>query len=443
MISPVSLANMEYALYGNTAGLGSTVAPSMMNNYCASSSYLNSYPGLTNSYASPYSMYADPYAGMYANPASLYAQQQGTTQQASQSDVDKVANFYNKSSQVEETLIGAAAGGAAFGLINNPRLIAHPYNSIKSLGKVKEMFKGVKVEGSNAYKLWNNPETNELMREAYGTMHKIESRNMKKLGLFRQSYTQNPKDYEALKPYIEKLKSAINSGDAKGVEDAVAHLKAGYTNNGPISKGLGAIKRFFGGTTKPNTAAEALKNATVLKETQAEIASKVGKTTFKNALKRGGGVKGGLFFMGIELLMGIPNIKEAFSKDKKTGWKQIGQTTVKGAGSAIGWAAGEALGTWGAAKICAAAGTAIAPGVGTAIGAVIGLIGGSIGCWLAGKGTKALVGQDVGEKVKLEKMKQTPEGQVQLLQLTASQKNIPLDVQQAMMNMASQYGMVA
>ena len=95
-------------------------------------------------------------------------------------------------------MIGAAVGGAAFGLVNNPRLIAHPYNTTKSLDKIKEIFKDVKVEGTNANKLWKNPETNALMRDAYNAVHKVEARNMKKLGLFRQSYVKNPEDYKAL-----------------------------------------------------------------------------------------------------------------------------------------------------------------------------------------------------------------------------------------------------
>ena len=147
--------------------------------------------------------------------------------------------------------------------------------------------------------------------------------------------------------------------------------------------------------------------------------------------------------MAIDLILGLGNIKEAFSKDNKTGMKQVGQTLVKGAGSAAGWAAGEALGVWASAALCAKIGTAISPGLGTAIGGVLGMVGGGIGMWLTGKLTKAAVGQDVAEKVKLDKMKQTPEGQVELLKLTAQQKNIPLDVQQSMQNVISQYSTAA
>ena len=206
-----------------------------------------------------------------------------------------------------------------------------------------------------------------------------------------------------------------------------------------------------GKPAKPRTVEAALKDTNAIAEkskalmekTEIFAKGKTGAQSFKTILKRGGGVKGGLLMMGLELLMSLGNIKEAFSKDNKTGFTQVGQTLVKGAGSAAGWAVGEAAGVWAATKICAAVGTAIAPGVGTAIGAVLGLVGGSIGCWLMGKCTKALVGQDVGEKVKIEKMKQTPEGQAQLLQLTMQQKDIPADVQQSMQNVAMRYATAA
>ena len=289
--------------------------------------------------------------------------------------------------------------------------------------------------------LWN--ENNGLMRKAYSALNKVDARNHTKLGLFRESYIKNPQEYEALKPVIEELKTAMNAGNAEGVAEATAKLNVAYTNDGFLSKLGGKIKGIFGGKAKPRTVEEALKDTEAINAAKSEILSNGGKMTFGEALKRGGGIKSGLFFMAIEVLMSLGNIKEAFSKDNKTGMTQIGQTLVKGAGSAAGWAIGEAAGVWASTKICAAIGTAISPGLGTAIGGVLGLIGGSIGCWATGKLTKWLVGQDVGEKVKIEKMKQTPEGQVQLLQLTAQQKNIPLDVQQSMQNVVAQYSQAA
>ena len=104
--------------------------------------------------------------------------------------------------------------------------------------------------------------------------------------------------------------------------------------------------------------------------------------------------------------MDFGKIKSAFSKDSSTGVKQLGQTSVKAAGSIIGWTVGEAVGAAAGAKIGAAVGTTFCPGLGTAIGAVAGLVGGSIGTWAMGKLTKKLVGEDVGSKVEVEKMKQ-------------------------------------
>lgn len=443
-----SLSNMEYMLYGNTPSFGSTAAPSMINGYMTPSAYMNPY--YNNAMYNPaynQSIYDSNYM---QTPAAQAAPQ------VSQQDINKMADFYAKNSEPSETLAGAAIGGALFGVVNNPRLIVHPLNSFRSLKATEEIFKGVKESGTAINKLWN--ESNELMREAYFRINKIEARNNTKLGLFRKGYVsrKNPelarKEYETLKPIIEELKTLMNAGPGNEtkIAELTAKLKVGYTNDGPLSKVGGWFKKLIGKTPKANTVEEALKDTTAINKAQADILAKSGKdlvgkgwTKFAHALKRGGGVTGGLFFMGMEFLMGLGNIKEAFSKDKKTGMTQVGQTLIKGAGSAAGWAIGEAAGVMAATKICAAAGTAIAPGLGTAIGGIIGLVGGSIGCWLAGKITKKIVGQDVGEKVRLEKMKQTPEGHVQLLQLTAQQKNIPADVQQSMMNVYNQYASAA
>ena len=144
--------------------------------------------------------------------------------------------------------------------------------------------------------------------------------------------------------------------------------------------------------------------------------------------------------------MDFGKIRSAFSKDSTTGVKQLGQTSVKAAGSIIGWTVGEAVGAAAGAKIGAAVGTAFCPGLGTAIGAVAGLVGGSIGTWAMGKLTHKIVGEDVGSKVEVQKMKKTAQGQQQLLQLTLAQaqedkKNNKLDpkVAQALNNVYQVY----
>jgi len=450
MTSVQALSNMEYRLYGNTPCFGNSAVPSMMNGYCAQiSPYTSAYP---------YGMYNNGYPSIYDSYLQNAYQQgnqgQGRTQNtptANQSDVDKVANFYNEKSQDSQSLLGAVAGGAVFvGATSNPRLIAHPINSIMSLKNTGAMFADIKSSSETALKaLWNNPETNEVVRKAYSAMHKVESRNFWKIGAFRKRWSTD--DYNNLKGIMDQaLRDIKGKSPEKAKEilsEATAKLEQAYVNDGWLGGRVGnlidKIRVHFGGKAKSRTVTDALGNKEAIKTAAEQLVKTNGEIGYIDALKRGGGIKNGLFFMGIEVLMGLGNIKEAFSKDNSTGMKQIGQTLVKGAGSAAGWALGEAAGVWASAKICAAIGTAVAPGVGTVVGGLLGVIGGSIGCWLTGKLTHALVGQDVGEKVKLEKMKQTPEGQVQLLQLTMQQKNIPADVQQSMQNIAMQYSAAA
>ena len=152
-----ALTNMEYMLYGFTPNYGNMAVPSMVNNYCASSAYTNPYYannygyGYNNIYGNGYnSIYGNGYGNYAAAPynqtaQNLYAQAGSQAAgMASQSDIDKIADFYSKNSQPSESLAGAAVGGAAFGLISNPRLIAHPINSVISLGETEAVFKGIK-----------------------------------------------------------------------------------------------------------------------------------------------------------------------------------------------------------------------------------------------------------------------------------------------------------
>ena len=436
-----SLTNMEYMLYGNTPSFGSLAAPSIVNGYCINSAYMNPY-------YSPYNMYGtyDPYLQSYQQYGDIFTEaeqggngtQQGTL--ASENDINKIADFYSKNSAPSENMLGAATGGAVFGVMNNPRLIAHPINSYLASDGIKEMFADVKKSGTELNKLWTNPETNDLMREAYFRMHKVEARQYSKLGLFRKQFSES--DYKTLKGIMDK---ALKSGDPKKIEEATAILEHAYVNDGWISKPIGQlcdkVRAFRGKPVKPRTVGNAIADSKGIAEKLTRIEGLRGSAKFASTLKRGGGLKGGALMMAMEFIMSAGNIKAAFSKDNKTGMTQVGQTFVKGLGNTAGWVVGEAAGVWAATKICAAVGTAISPGLGTAIGGVLGLIGGSIGCWLAGKATKSIVGQDVGEKVTIENMKKTPEGHVQLLGLTLQQKDIPQDVQQSINNIATAYNL--
>ena len=62
-----------------------------------------------------------------------------------------------------ESLLGAAWGGVTFGLMNNPRFVAHPINTFKAFSGVKEMFSPVLQEGHKLNKLWTDPKTNSII----------------------------------------------------------------------------------------------------------------------------------------------------------------------------------------------------------------------------------------------------------------------------------------
>ena len=218
------------------------------------------------------------------------------------------------------------------------------------------------------------------------------------------------------------------------------------------------------GLQKPMTSLRKLINESQYKPVKEmankNIAEYGKKLSFLKSVKKGCSIKSGLFFALMEIGMGIPNIIEAFGtqnmssqeraasglgnkKYDNAGWKQLGQTLVKSIGNAAGWGIGEGIGAWAGAKLGAWAGTAIAPGVGTAIGAVLGLVGGSLGMWLMGKVTHKLAGQDIAEKIKIDKMKATPQGQQELLQLTMQQaqddKKLDSRTAQAIQNVYSVY----
>ena len=438
MISSInSLQNMEYMLYGGTLGANPN-CPSFVNGYKAADSwnYMNPYQGFN---------YANPYQGLSFGNSIYNTQQAANTQPTignqvgfgSAADMETLADYYVKSSAPSESLGGAAIGGAAFALINNTRFIAHPYNSLSTIGNVEKMFAEVRKDGTALNKLWNNPETHKIMTDAYHKMHKLEGGANSRLGLFKSRIDENT--YKALKSEME---AALKSGDKKAIATVTEKIrvataaKTGWLPtkfNKLINKPATTVANKLADTNAISTAVNK-KLTTTAPQTIAESV----KHSFKNQ-----GVKGGLFFGALEFLMDAGKIKSAFNQDSATGCKQLGQTTVKAAGSIVGWTVGEGVGAWAGAKLGAWAGTAICPGVGTAIGAVAGLVGGSIGCALLGKITHALVGDDVGTKAEAKKLTKTPEGQVQLLQLTAQQaqedKHLDPKVKQALNNVVSQY----
>lgn len=445
-----SLANMEWMLYGNTPAYGNLSAPSIVNNYCTGmNNSMYGYP-YTNSYMNPY-MNQNIY-GAY-NPTfgqsvtSPYTQQNTNTQEnsvftgLSAQEQNALVKDYTKSMAPSESLMGATAGAVGFSLLFHPRTIVHPINTYKSFAKTKEIFKGITEPGTKLAEAWAKPEYNEVLRDAYAAMNRIDARSLKGKGLHIRRAPFESGEYEALQNIMKKAVENFDPAKPETVKElleATESLNRANVKNGLLPRGWNKVKNLVRGTdnklpsalesamTKPaEDAGKAAKgllgrllNNSSTEKATAETLSKGSKTYLQTLKTSGGGIAGAIFFLGMEYVLGAGKIKDAFNKDSKTGWAQLGQTTVNGIGSAAGWAAGEALGTWGCAKLLAKAGTKIKPGLGTAIGAIAGMVVGSIGCWFTGKITHKIVGQDVADKVQAENMLATTDGQVQLLQNT-------------------------
>ena len=446
MVSPInSLTNMEYMLYGGASGVNPN-CPSFSNGYMANRNSWNyQMPFGYNNQSIWNNQYGQNYD--YGNVGGASATT-SNTQQASQTgfgasarDMDTLGKYYLKGMEPSESLLGAAGGGAAFALVNNTRFIAHPFASLSSLGAVEKMFAGVKDKKSALGKLWNNPETNAVVRDAYHKMHKLEGASKWRFApLFKKRLDKTI--YDALK---KEMETALKTGNKEQIAKATEKIRvATGSKTGVIPQAW----RSLIGKTNPDIAK--MTTDTAVKSAVDKKLAEKAVSGYGEAIKKGfksQGIKGGGFFAAMEFLMDFGKIRTAFSKDSSTGVKQLGQTSVKAAGSIIGWTVGEAVGAAAGAKIGAAVGTAFCPGLGTAIGAVAGLVGGSIGTWAMGKLTKKLVGEDVGSKVEVEKMKKTAQGQAQLLQLTAQQaqddKKLDPKVAQALQNVISSYNAVA
>ncbi len=445
MVSPInSLANMEYMLYGGASGVNPN-CPSFSNGYMANNTSWN--------YQTPFgynnqSIWNNQYDQNYGLGNVGGASTTSDAQQASQTgfgassrDIDTLGKYYLKGMEPSESLLGAAGGGAAFALVNNTRFIAHPFASLSSLGAVEKMFAGVKDKKSDLGKLWNNPETNAVVRDAYHKMHKLEGASKWRFApLFKKRLDKTT--YDALK---KEMETALKSGNKEQIAKVTEKIRVATSSKTGV---IPQAWRSLIGKTNPDIAK--MTTDTAVKSAVDKKLAEKAVTGYGEAIKKGfksQGIKGGGFFAAMEFLMDFGKIKSAFSKDNKTGAKQLGQTSVKAAGSIVGWTVGEAVGAAAGAKIGAAVGTTFCPGLGTAIGAVAGLVGGSIGTWAMGKLTKKLVGEDVGSKLEVDNMKKTAQGQAQLLQLTAQQaqddKKLDPKVAQALQNVISSYNAVA
>ena len=458
-----SLMNMEYMLYGGRSGLNVN-CPSYANGYLASNAV--NYP-----YYNGLGYYNPTFKGGYNQDIFTASNSTGSTNnggsltQAAASnpqfkglsdDLNAVADYYIKSSVPSESLKGAATGGLTFAAIQNPRVLVHPYNSIMATFSkdLNKMFADIRVDKSPLNLLYMDKKGGyEIVSEAYFRMHKMESlMNHSKLGLFRKSLKNVPGGEAQYKEIKEGLKIALEKGDAKAIAmwtEKAKRLTNAFTGFIPTGmKKLGIDKPF---AWLRKTFINPTHYQEIAGVVEKNVAESGAKTTLGKSLTHSCGIGNGLFFAAFEFLNDFlfeKKIQKAFDKDNTTGWTQVGQTAVKGVGSAVGWAVGEGIGAWAGGKLGMIAGaklgTVISPGVGTVIGAVAGLVGGSIGCWLMGKVTHSIIGDDVATKAEADKLKQTAQGQKQLLEITAMRaqddKKLDQRTAQAITNVAQFYG---
>lgn len=445
-ISP--LIQAEMMLYGGASGLNPN-CPSYANGYFAKNLYNNvMYPYGNNVFNPIFQGYNQNPNSYYRgiNPAVNTQQAAGVGFGATKADLDVLGDYYLKGLSPSETIAGAAFGGAMFKLMEHPRIAVHWINSAKATKSTDAIFADIKKEGTKLFDLWRNPETTEILQEAYARTHKLEAIKESKLGLFRKTISADSAQYKELLKEMQEALAFAGPQEEKLKKIAIATEKIkkatnAYTGHIPtllrkigLQKPMTALRKHINSKQYMGVEEAALKNL-------AENSSKAG---ILKCLKKSCGWKSALFFAGIELLTGLGNIKEAFSQDSGTGMTQLGQTVVKGIGSAFGWSVGEGIGIWGGAKLGMKLGTKVSPGLGTMIGAIAGMVGGSVGMMLMGRVTHAVVGQDTGEKVKLANMKKTPEGQQQLLSMTLEQakkdKNLDAKTAQAIQNVVNAYG---
>ena len=209
MIAPISsLSNMEMQLYGGK-NFGTSV-PSYTNNYCGSSTFNNTF--CANPYYGTYNAgmtmpsntnfgqtIPQNYSNQYAQYASNISKQPSVNQNVAQpktifqgltqSEQKALVNTYKKGLEPPEQL-ALGSGVAMQAIMMNPRVIAHPKNTLKTFFKAgsdtNKMFEAVK-KGGKLTELWKD--NAYIMEEAFAQMHRTECRSMDKWGWFRKQYT--------------------------------------------------------------------------------------------------------------------------------------------------------------------------------------------------------------------------------------------------------------
>lgn len=407
-----NLANMEFMLYGTRMGMNMN-CPTYYNGYMGAVNNMNYYNPTFRGYNN-YNNYGNKDIFTQYNDATRVNNTIRTAAEGNskvdwnnpqfkggitQEDIDNLADYYAKNNALEEGFAGALTGGLSWMAFEHAQSVFHPKNAWKGMKAAEEIFKNVPKEFAKT--------NSALLQEAQIAVQQA-VRDTGKKGWWSQ-WLRRPLDEKAVKPLVEDMKKALQSGKVERIAEATERLQAARGMDGRIA----------GTLTGRKTVAERLASKTkkieegktnLLNMNKGVIENKFGSLA-KSAFK-----KDFVGFMIFETLFNAGKIMTAFQKDTETGIKQTGQSLGKSALGTAGWCLGRAAGTWLGAKAGAAIGTAVCPGVGTAVGALIGLTVGSVGMWAGHKLGNAILGHDVADKVEAQQMAKTPEGQTELLQ---------------------------
>ena len=162
-----------------------------------------------------------------------------------------------------------------------------------------------------------------------------------KLGWIRKAYSGD--DAKRVLEITKKLEGALKAGNMPKITEYTAQLKHIYGSNpGFLAKGANWVKKLFGAKVGATTVESALAEKEAIKGVAEGMNKTAGMATDFKKLVTHGGWLGPAIWVAMEYMLDFGKIKTAFGQDNETGMKQLGQTVVKGAGNAAGWALGEA-----------------------------------------------------------------------------------------------------
>ena len=493
-----TLAYQDLQLYGGKSGFN-LACPSLYNNFMGASSVFNSpyntnFMGYNpNLYNYGNSLY--PALGTTAAAAGLGA---GASALANNSAKDSIVNTSKSQEQLEkdkqvifdyalklndesETFGGACVSGLTFAMFENPQNVKHPINSFNAMRKADKIFDIVKNPEIKA--LWeSNP---ELMQRAYSQTHASLRRMESKWPVIQNWFAKplNKADAQYVNRRILELQKEISKTkpNLQKIAKLTEELKAARGMDGYLPSAWNWIKnntwnriRGNGNVAKHLTASQRVNKKykrPIINKSTGELGLSEIQKGINEASKGVQFTQDGIKLAGDKLFStkGLAHLgKNAFKEAKpwfffelaiegltkiiptytdqgaEAGNKQLLQSCGKAAASAAGWGAGRAIGQvagaaagrWAGMAAGAAIGSAV-PGLGTAVGAVVGFACGCVGSWLATKGFKALFGKDESEKLAEAKLKETQEGQTQLLTQAydkIQKGEAPKEVQEAMNN---------